>query len=461
MPTRHMSSARRRRLAALVFLLALAGVLPASAGAQGGGLSRLPAGAKAARPVKDPPPILSGAPLTESLRGLWFRLPEDCSPTVAWLGGGGLLTRLEHDGYVTTWEYDRHGNPLVELTTDESEPDSTWRRFDCAYEGGGELHKGKLVRKTRTGSGRFPSSWEGYRATYDGRDRYEVETEELDFNRDGVIDHLFHVRYEYGPSGLLVGQRFEWDFNADGVVDSRLIATATYDEQRRVRQIIRGQSNVRDGTFTLWETFTVTVDDAAGSVSSAEEEDYDSDGVMDDLLRWTIFKDEAGRTTRILYEIDYYGRADGGADGTIDSAYDDRYQYDAGGYLIGEVYDSMSDGVLDSTLDYRFTNDARGRLALTRTTSFFYVNGTATMRNEIETTTYVRDQRGRVVDELAVLARPGFVDNTRTQYRFDAVGNLLELIETRWWNDEPATVERHYLYEYAAGRSGQAKEGAR
>ena len=195
-----------------------------------------------------------------------------------------------------------------------------------------------------------------------------------------------------------------------------------------MRQIVRGQSNVRDGSFTLWETFTVTVDDAAGSVSSTEEEDYDSDGVMDHLARWTIFKDQAGRTTRILYELDYYGRAYGGADGIIDATDDDRYQYDAAGYLIGEVYDAARDGVLDSTFDYRFTNDARGRVVLARTTFFSYVNGTATLRDEIETTTYVRDQRGRVVDELAVLDRPGFVDNTRTQYRFDALGNILELI---------------------------------
>jgi len=229
------------------------------------------------------------------------------------------------------------------------------------------------------------------------------------------------------------------------------MASATYDEQRRVRQIIRGQSNVRDGAFTLWETFTVTVDDAAGSVSSAEEEDYDSDGVMDDLLRWTIFKDEAGRTIRILYELDSYGRADGGADGIIDAAYDDRYHYDADGYLIGEVYAAALDGVLSYTFDYQFTNDARGRVVLARTTL---------SPTETETTTNVRDERGRVVDQLVVYDRSGFIDNTRTQFRFDALGNILELIETRWWDDQPPTLERHYLYEYAAGHSGQTGGGA-
>jgi hypothetical protein len=389
--------------------------------------------------------------------GLWT-YPREC-PT-AWVGmpTPGLVTKVSYylpgetePHTVDTWQYDRQGNPvLLENRIVSGYGSPAWGQTQCAYDQR-ELQKGKLVYMTSTSS-QFPNQVV-YSATYNALDRVDVETEEFDQDRDGISDEFGYTRYLYDSLGLLVEQVLENDVDGDGTIDYRAAAMATYDAKQRMQRLVMGRYDRPGGIFLTSETLTFTIDDTNRSAELKIEVDFDLDGVIDMTSRTTVFKDEAGRDVRWLWELDDSGRPDGGGDGQFDSVSEERDEYDASGNLGHQVYETI---VVDSwglpTRDESwFTYDKANRLirAVRRLSD---LDGSSA---ETTTTTYTRDQHGQVVDELEVFDYGWLPSNSRIVYRYDALGNLLEKIESRWVANEAPEPRNRYTYEYAAGQSGQ------
>jgi hypothetical protein len=289
-------------------------------------------------------------------------------------------------------------------------------------------------------------------------DRHVLEIEETDGNADGKADLIESTRYTYDAAGLLVREDYEYDFRADGVIEFRSTKHGSYDTQNRVIRLVEGYYDGPGGTFLPHVTYSVTFDDAARLVIATSETDFDRDGVTDDTIRMTALSDAAGRHIRGTWEADYYGRPDGGGDGTFDSLSDDRYEYDASGYLVRNVYEDFNDGVFNSRIDSRFVNDRHGRVVQTlwaRITSL----DPDELPAEMETTTHLRDQHGRVVDEVRHKAYVGqTITGSRSQYVYDPLGDLLERVDSSWWFDDPPAIDSRMTFEYGAGRSGQGGE---
>ena len=374
----------------------------------------------------------------------------------------GLTTKmLEYPGTdvdpdaITEIQYDRHGNVIRRNVRRLNWEGTSWNTevTECAYDdSGGELHRGKLVYLTEHHSvwGKSPV----YRATYNSRHQHETETEDYDWDNNGTVDYRLITRYVYDDTGRLVQQLFEGDDGPDGTIDGVTAGIASYDAQGRLTQIVEGYYDVPGGTFIPYQTVSVIYDDAVPMVTSTTEDDYNEDGVADYMRRQTLTYDTDGRLVFLVSDLDYYGRADGGADGVVDSRSETRYEYDADGNKVRETYDNVLDRGILHREEYISEYDARGRLIRTDTSVDIFKDGIA---DEFSTISYTRDQHGRIVEWL-------FFDSTRWSSRtfsmrgtaeYSGIGNLIETVFSRWQNDDPPTIDGRITYEHAAGRSGQ------
>jgi hypothetical protein len=392
--------------------------------------------------------------------GLWG-LPEDCPSGFSGMPTPGLVTKASYyssrdpePGIVFTWRYDRLGNQRdQEIQTKGADGSVRLEGRQCDYEVGGELHKGKLVYMKWT-SNWYPVSHD-YRATYNARDQLDVEMEEADADVDGIIDEFLYTRYSYDSLGLLTEQIFEFDVDGDGTIDFQSAARATYDADHRMQRLVKGYFDRPGGTFLTYETYVIEVNAADRSTVATTETDFDVDGVIDMTIRSSMFRDAAGRDVRWLYELDYYGRPDGGGDGQFDSVSEDRYEYDAAGNLNYRVSETLvvEPGFIPYREEYWYTYDKANLLIRESYRTDYYVDGTT---DGTQTITYTRDQQGKIADELWVWSYDGRnVSYWRTRYRYDGVGNLLEALESSWVNDEPPSIGARRVFEYGAGQSGQ------
>ena len=394
--------------------------------------------------------------------------PKVCSYGASAAGPGAVTRESNYFGtdrlpaIVTTWDYDRLRNVTAQVIThfgfDGTGPPNPIRT-ECVYEDRGDLVKGKLLRMLTTRRDRTVS----YRAAYDANDRHELEIEETDHNLDGNPDLAETTRYAYDAAGRLVRQDYDYDFRADGVIEFRTTTHATYDARNRVQRLVQGYYDGPGGTFLPHTTYVVTFDDTSRLVVATNEIDYDRDGATDDTFRDTVLTDATGRPLRHTHEADFYGRPDGYGDGKFDWMFDDRYEYDASGYLVRNVLDNVADGTLDSRSDYQFVNDRHGRVMQTifTLTIFFPDYLGLPPQVEIETTVHLRDEHGRVIEEHRQKPYgPTLTIHSRTQYVYDALGNLLERSDSWWANDDPPTPEARTVYEHGAGQSGQVGGGS-
>jgi hypothetical protein len=214
--------------------------------------------------------------------------------------------------------------------------------------------------------------------------------------------------------------------------------------------LVKGYYDFPGGPFVPYETLRITFDDASRSAVVTEETDYDGNGISDDIARSTESYDEAWRPLRLVYEHDY------GADGVVDYVMLERHEYDASGNEMHVVYDVSGNGTLMYRDDYRNTYDSKGRLIRTVFHTDVWLD-TDFVVSEDETTTYTRDQHGRVVDLLNFRQTEWFTQSRRTEFRYSGIGNLLESTQSYWLNEDPPTINYRVAYEYAEGRSGQAK----
>jgi hypothetical protein len=395
--------------------------------------------------------------------GFWWGGPRECHAGFSGQNSPGLVTKTFNlapgqiePASVGTWQYDQHGNTLVrEWVYSDQYTGPQWDRTECEYADGGDLQQGKLVRMTQTSSN-FPP-WPVYRATYNAIGRHDVETEEYDFDQDGTIDAFGYTRYIYNDLGLLIEQVFENDDDANGTIDFRYAAKATYDSQLRIQRIVKGYYDYPGGPFAPYETFWIEFNDTARSSVAIEETDYDLDGVADDIIRSTTYYDEAGRFDHQVYEHDSEGRADGGADGIADYTMNTRQEYDAAGNITHTVYEISGSQTLSFMDDFRMTYDERGRLIQMVYYTETYWNDE--VFTDGDTTTYTRNQHGKVVEQVNFRETSWFSQTSRIQYRYDGIGNLIEMIDSFWWDDDPEAVRYRAIYEYAAGRSGQTESG--
>jgi hypothetical protein len=384
----------------------------------------------------------------------WFGGPRECFVGRSYTDSPSLVTKqyafaagAAEPSSTTAWQYDRHGNTLVRELRYQGANGPAWTKDTCAYEERGQLHKGKLVYMTVTSSD-FPD-WPVYRAAYNARDQHELETEEYDFDRNGTVDALGYTRYVYNDDGLLIEQIFETDDDANGTIDYRAAAKASYDPQRRIRSIVKGYYDYLGGPFVPYSTFRVDIDDATRSAVAAEETDYDGDGTSDSTTRSKTISDDANHVLWELYEFDGYGRPDGGGDGVPDFVMETRNEYDEAGNLVHSA-SQMVDEWGPFFSDDQNTYDGRGRLILSVNTTDML------MVVETRTFTYTRDQHGRITDELMRWEVPWRFTADRTEYRYNGMGNLREMLDSSWSTDEPVTAGYRQVFEYAAGTSGQA-----
>ena len=81
--------------------------------------------------------------------------------------------------------------------------------------------------------------------------------------------------------------------------------------------------------------------------------------------------------------------------------------------------------------------------------------------NQMDTSSYARDERGHIIEWLDVYEIPGFSRSyTRTESQDDGTGNRLEAVESRWVNNAAPKVIQRTVWEYTVGRSGQTGSGS-
>ena len=388
---------------------------------------------------------------------LWWGYLE-CPAPGAGVPTPGLVTRVfsyapgsSEPVAGPTYEYDRHGNLVLQRQDYTVGGVPHWQEGRCAYEQRADLPQGLLTFQQFTGS-QFPPSYI-FRATYNELGRRTLETREYDADEDGSPDNLASTHFVYNAVGLLVEQMFEHDVDADGAIDFRYAAYATYDSRHRITSIVNGYFDGPGGSFLPFESYFVTIDDAAGTAASVETRDYDGDGASDSTKRWTVWMNAAGDPTRLVYEIDDEGR--GGPDGVADYVFTESREYDSSGNLLHLAWHVIGTRTLEFTEDFFFTYDARGRLSQMFYTTDTFLDGM--VFTETQTTTYTRDQQGRVLEQRTIrVLFGGRTDTSLTQYRYDGIGNLIEMTGSSWWNDDPPTLGGRTVWEYTEGRSGQA-----
>ena len=234
--------------------------------------------------------------------------PDSCNPGFSFNVNQGLVTKESNfpagetePSRSGTWQYDRHGNPVLAVRTFGQ----NWVRTECAWDDRGDLHKGKLVY-TRSSDNRFGPG-PIYRASYNARDQHEVETEEFDRNRDGIVDRVYYTRYFYDAGGLLVKKIWDFDYNGDGTIDDRSAAMGTYDSSHRLERVVFGYYDSPDGTFIPDETNSSTIDAATGFTTRTLDYDYNGDGISEAIYSWRGYVNSDGRILSGSYESDRDG----------------------------------------------------------------------------------------------------------------------------------------------------------
>jgi hypothetical protein len=385
-------------------------------------------------------------------------LPASCDPGFSFNVNQGLVTKESNfSGSATvpnrsgTWQYDRHGNPIVvERTFGQN-----WVRTECGWDDEGDLHKGKLVYMRETDNRFGPGPV--YRASYNARDQHEVETEEFDFPYDGIVDRVHYTRYFYDEGGLLVKQVREFDYDVDGTIDDRIAWIGTYDSNHRLERVVFGYYDSPDGAFIPYETNWSTIDTATGYTTRTLEYDDNGDGISEAIYAWRGYVNSDGRILSGAYESDRDG-PDGVADGIVDTRTEEWHEYDAAGNRLRLVYDAV---LVDFwNIQYReehsWTYDNHGRISQFVRFIDDYRDGTV---NEFTTWDYTRDERGDILEWLDVREALGFKSYTRHEYKYDGTGNRLEDIESRWLQTTAPKVIQRTVWEYTAGRSGQTGSG--
>jgi YD repeat-containing protein len=318
--------------------------------------------------------------------------------------GRGRLVRYDYPGYVTaTCAYDEASNLIL------------WTRD-------------VRVEDERLGS--------VYRATYGPHKQPLQETYDYDVTGDGLTDFRDVLTSSYDSQGRLVVKRFQGDYDADGTLDGSIDYLIAYDAQGRPTSEVEesdldgnGVVEYRDALFRTWGRQDQVV-------GVRFETDVNGDGVIDTWSSTDTVLDHKGNVIEQVYNVDYAGRSDGGADGTPESTSVTRSTYDARGNVIlslTDVYNTNPAFVFHWRTEDSYEYDAAGRPTRQESGSDVDLDG---VYEDVLIVTVAYDERGRMV-EWGTAWEGDPTSGQRERYVFDAQGYLTSVLQeyfdgTQW-----------------------------
>jgi hypothetical protein len=354
--------------------------------------------------------------------GFYFEQCGETSPDIwEWpqnYGSQGLVTAVVIGDTRISLEYDARGR----LVRYDYAGFVTPRTATCAYDEAGNLIL--WTRDETLGDERLGSV---YRATYGPHKQPLQETYDYDVTGNALTDFQDLVTSSYDAQGRLVRKRHQRDFEVDGAIDAKVDYLIAYDPQGRPTSEIAEYDLDADGVVESREALFRTWGPQDQVVDIRWEYDANADGIVDSWASTVGTLDHQGNVIEDVYNLDYTGRSDGGADGTPDYTTVTRSLYDARGnvmHRLTDVYSATPDVVPHWRQEDAYEYDAAGRLTRQESGSDVDLDG---VLEDVLIVTIAYDERGRFI-EWATEWEGDPTSRTRDRYVFDAHGYLTSVI---------------------------------
>jgi hypothetical protein len=302
-----------------------------------------------------------------------------------------------------------------------------------------------------------------------------LETDEADWNADGVVDT--RSRYEYDAFGRLTRDEYREDFDFDQA-DDRAFAIATqFDARGTVTGSTQTSNWQLHGPRQTRKLVEHVVDAYGRTTRQVVDVDLDDDGVTDERQVDTVelqarqavfttrFDDDADavidsvtRTTehydarhRVLTRV---AETDVAADGVVDMRSSDTYVYDDFARTVRSMHedDDDADDSADSRSVFEWRLDGDGNVVMSSWATEPDADGHVTQRQTL-TREFDRDRRVTGSTSDHDLDGDGIVDERRLDATtFDDVGNVTGVTHD-YDVDADGVVESSVVqgYEYGAG----------
>jgi hypothetical protein len=209
---------------------------------------------------------------------------------------------------------------------------------------------------------------------FDAANRLVATRYETDDPADGILDSLYSISSTYAGRGPDVVEVYEDDSDADGTPDSRVTYDWVHDSNGSLRTLtIEYEYELGDPAIGSETLNVITFDRDRRVATEVSSEDWDGDGVANHVSRRT---NSYGAHGNKLEEVLEWVSGDGTA---WDSRYVTRYEYGAGGELLGYERTDQSPGAepsVNSSMRVTNTPVENGVLTLSQAyLEFSYLTG--------------------------------------------------------------------------------------
>jgi hypothetical protein len=341
-------------------------------------------------------------------------------------------------------EYDQKGNlTRREQTRQESYDFHNRDVFECEYDS-----RNLLIRKTSEySSSNDPAGvLMVYRATYNLRGQFDTETYE--YSSDGVVSQKVFVSYVYDDKPFLVLKSMSYDSNVDGVLDSTARFAVVNDHLGRPIRETQEFDFEPDGIVdVVYTNYSTEWDQNDNIVSDSYESDGDIDGIVD-IRTWDIYTyDRQGNQVLWVFGGDFSGPG-GHPDGVPESYSEFRTEYDVHGNpvhaLANSVYFTPDPSItFPSRWEYFYEWDQQGHFTRMVATTDYDADGVVDVTDENKTIW----EGGRIVEIVSTSDSGYLVIVNSTTSGFDSHGNLVELVE-RWFYQDELVQTNRTIFEY-------------